>query len=230
MQAAYSISAVTIGFIIYHFAISDNRLERYFIKRDGAEKAKVSWVIFQRLTGVVIFGIIPFILIVVQNVDFERIGLTFQNKESAITWIFGLILLSVAINSFVAKKPDHQDMYPQIRTPQPWGKSLLFVSALTLFLYTLAYEIMFRGYLLFTCRDEMGPVLAITINTSIYTLVHIPKGWKETIGAIPMGIILCWLTLKTGNIWIAVVVHVAVAWSSEWFSIYYGKKKLEIGN
>lgn len=121
-------------------------------------------------------------------------------------------------------------MYPQIRTPQPWSRSLLLSSALTLFLYTLAYEVMFRGYLLFTCLEEMGLVLAIVINTAIYALVHIPKGWKETVGTFPMGIILCWLTIESGNIWIAVAVHVALAWSSEWFSIYYGKKLGKIEN
>ncbi len=230
MQAAYSIAAVTIGFAVYYFTISSKGLENYFIKKDGAEKAKTSWVVFQRMTGVVIFGLAPLLLIISQDIGFERIGLTFRSKNPVLAWIFGLSLLSIAINYFAAKKPDHLEMYPQIRTPQPWGKPLFFTSALTLFLYTLAYETMFRGYLLFTCRDEMGPLLAITINTSIYTLVHIPKGWKETVGAIPMGIILCWLTLETGNILIAVAVHVAVAWSNEWLSIYYGKRNLKLGN
>ena len=119
-------------------------------------------------------------------------------------------------------------MYPQIRTPLPWGRGLLFSSAMTLVLYTLAYEIMFRGYLLFSCEKEMGAVLAIVINTSIYALVHIPKGWKETVGAFPMGIVLCWLTLETGNIWIAVIVHIALALSSEWLSIYFHLNKSTI--
>jgi len=222
MQSAISISVVTIGFIVYYFTITNPALAHFFKNKHGKEQSKISWIIFQRLTGVAIFGIVPIVVSVSQNLDFETIGLTLNHKSTIWEWILGLSLLCTIINFFAAKKPDHLEIYPQIRTPQPWSKSLLFGSALTLFLYTLAYEVMFRGYLLFTCKNELGIELAIVINTAIYALVHIPKGWKETVGAFPMGIILCYLSLSSGSIWIAVAVHVALAWTSEWFSIYYG--------
>ncbi|MFN8134788.1 MAG: CPBP family intramembrane glutamic endopeptidase [Bacteroidales bacterium] len=57
---------------------------------------------------------------------------------------------------------------------------------------------------------------AIALNTAIYMLVHIPKGIKETLGAIPLGVLLCYLTVQTGSIWIAVMVHIVMALSNEW--------------
>ena len=36
----------------------------------------------------------------------------------------------------------------------------------------------------------------------------------ETIGAIPLGIVLCLLTATSGTIWIAFIVHVAMAWTN----------------
>jgi hypothetical protein len=42
----------------------------------------------------------------------------------------------------------------------------------------------------------------------------IPKGFDETIGAVPLGFLLCLLTLMAGNIWIAFLVHVAMAWTN----------------
>lgn len=228
MQAAYSISAVTICFIAYYFTIHSASLHQYFIKNQGEARAKSHWVIFQRFVGVFFFGVIPIIIAISQNIDFQSIGLTLNYKTSIVGWIVGLSLLCLVVNLFACRKPDHLEMYPQIRTPLPWSKNLYFFSSLTLVLYTLAYEIMFRGYLLFTCEAEMGATLAIVINTAIYALVHIPKGWKETVGAFPMGVVLCWLTLESGNIWIAVVVHIALALTSEWLSIYFHLKKSTI--
>ncbi|HFA48608.1 MAG TPA: CPBP family intramembrane metalloprotease [Bacteroidetes bacterium] len=226
MQAAYSISAVTLALMAYYFTIHSEPLHFYFTKKHGEEKAKVSWVFFQRMAGVFYFGIVPLLIAVSQNLGFEQIGLGIKNKAPFWGWVIGLSLLCVFINYFAAQKDDHLEIYPQVRRPVPWSRSLTFSSSLTLVLYTLAYETMFRGYLLFTCAGEMGAAPAIAVNTSIYALVHLPKGWKETVGAIPMGIVLCWLTLKTGNIWTAVAVHVALALSSEWFSLFFHGKKM----
>jgi membrane protease YdiL (CAAX protease family) len=83
---------------------------------------------------------------------------------------------------------------------------------------------MFRGVLLFACERAMGVELAITINVAIYAFFHIHKGLREAIGAIPLGVVLCLLTLKTGTIWISFFVHVVLSLSNEWFSLKYHPK------
>lgn len=222
-----SILTVTICFILYYFIIHSEKIHQYFIKKDGLEKSKSTWIISQRLIGFFFYGIIPLVFIQLQNLSLEDIGISISSKEPIFLWIIGLSLVCIIINYFACKKEDHLKIYPQIKTPHPWSNSLTITSSLTLVIYTLGYEIMFRGYLLLTCEKELGIILAIVINTVIYALAHIPKGWKETVGAFPMGIILCWLTIKTGNIWIAVFVHIMLALSSEWFSIAEHKKRLK---
>ncbi|MEO1261866.1 MAG: type II CAAX endopeptidase family protein [Bacteroidota bacterium] len=217
--SSISISVVTLSFIVYYFIVYAEKTMDFFIKNNGKEKAKITAIIFQRLAGVFFFGIVPLIFIVAMNQRFTDVGLSFESKSPMWGWILGLGAVCFIINYFSAKKDDHLAVYPQIRTPQPWSRTLLIISSLTLTLYTLAYEMMFRGYLLFSCEKELGMWLAIIINTVIYTLVHLPKGWKETVGSIPMGIVLCWLTLKSGNIWAAFFIHISLVLSSEWFSI-----------
>ena len=224
MLAAISISVITLCFIAYYFATTSGVLHRYFLRQYGEEKTKSRWVVFQRSTGLIFFGVVPLLLSRLQGIGLAEIGLHFDSRISVWGWILGLSAVCVLINYYSCRNPDHLAMYPQIRTPQPWSRSLHIISSATLFLYTLAYEVMFRGYLLFTCERELGALVAIVINTSIYMLVHLPKGWKETIGALPMGVVLCGLTLQSGNIWIAVAVHTALAWSSEWFSIAQHRK------
>ena len=60
---------------------------------------------------------------------------------------------------------------------------------------------------------------AIALNCILYALAHFYKGPGEILGAIPVGILLCYLTLHTGNIWSAVIIHSTMALSNEWFSI-----------
>lgn len=223
--AAISISAVTIGFLTYHYTTQSVSLRKFFDKKFGTEPAKTAWVHFQRLFAVLCFAAVPAIVFASQNVDFQSIGLNFKNLDTSVKWILGLGAVVITMNYFAARTPDNLAMYPQIRVTPPWPKKLLAASAFTWISYLLAYEFMFRGYLLFTCYEEMGKTLAITVNVALYALVHLPKGWKETVGAIPLGIILCLLTLQTGNIWIAVVVHVAMALSNEWWSLYYARRR-----
>lgn len=225
MNAILSISALTFGFICYHFLTQAPALRLFFEKKWGVEKSKIYWIYFQRLAGVFFYGVVPGIFVFTQSIDFQEVGISFQNFPASLAWIAGLGAVVVLMNYFAARTPDNLAMYPQIRVPAPWSRGLILGSALTWAAYLLAYEFLFRGYLLFTCFDEMGKWLAITVNVALYALVHVPKGWKETVGAIPLGLVLCLLTLQTGTIWIAFGVHVAMAWSSEWWSLWWGRRR-----
>ncbi|MCK5838327.1 MAG: CPBP family intramembrane metalloprotease, partial [Bacteroidales bacterium] len=86
------------------------------------------------------------------------------------------------------------------------------------------YEFLFRGILLFLSLPILGYWPAIFLNVSFYAFVHVPKGAKETIACIPLGFVLCVLTLETGTILIAFFTHLALALSNEYFSIYFNKK------
>jgi membrane protease YdiL (CAAX protease family) len=97
---------------------------------------------------------------------------------------------------------------------------LLIISSLGWIVYLLAYEFLFRGFLLFTCIQSFGIWPAIIINILIYSFAHIPQGLKETAGAIPFGLILCYITILSGTIWPAFILHAVLAISNEWFSIY----------
>ena len=73
---------------------------------------------------------------------------------------------------------------------------------------------MFIGVLLFPLVAVIGVWPAIAINTVLYSATHTAKGPEETIVDIPLGFILCLLTLYTGTIWIAFFVHLFAAWTS----------------
>ncbi len=87
------------------------------------------------------------------------------------------------------------------------------LSAGTWVAYLVGYEFLFRGFLFHATLQVWSLWPAIALNCILYALAHFYKGPGEIIGAIPVGILLCYLTLHTGNIWSAMdtrggIVHV----------------------
>lgn len=204
----------TLGFLAY-LQINARR-EKKNLNPVHSENSML--VIKHRLTGVIIFGILPVIILISASgtTDLTNISGEFSNKIW--TWLIPVSGLAIFLSSVNSGRQDNLDMYPQIRKKE-WNSELLIISAISWIAYLLAYEFLFRGLLFFPLLDIVGLWPAIIINTSIYSIVHIPKGKKETFGAIPAGVILCLLVYTTGSFWIAFFIHVVMALSNEWFSI-----------
>ncbi len=203
----------TVGFLIF-----------YYFTFTGFVKRKLRWqfgeprhIVYQRIAGFLIFGLLPLILVTFSNSLYQEFGLKGPTLSTGL-WALLLMTLIIIINYFNASSPQNLAMYPQIRCTQ-WSYSLIITSTLTWILYILGYEFLFRGYLLFSSIQVIGLWPAIILNTIIYSLVHFHKGLKEMIGSLLFGVILCYLCYSTGSIWIAVIAHSTMVLSNEWFSI-----------
>jgi membrane protease YdiL (CAAX protease family) len=211
---------VTLAFIIYNFLQGYIRSAVIKRKKDASlHPDNMVSVLLQRTTAVFLFGLIPIILLVFvfrNNPAFYG----FQMKNSPITLIVLLItaVIVILISWITSRSEENLATYPQIREKE-WNISLLTVSALSWIAYLLAYEFMYRGFLLFACYHAFGTWPAIIINVSLYSLTHLVKNRREGVGAFFIGIILCMLVLYIGSLWVAFYVHVIMALSNEWFSI-----------
>jgi len=216
-----SVSFVTIGYVIY-LAITSSGKIRNFLSPDPS--VNVYHILFQRLTGIFIFGILPvFLLLMFSDLKY----LSFSVNKDTLYWALLIALIIIPVNFLNSKKPGNLALYPQIRN-KTWSVDLILASALSWVSYLFAYEMLFRGIFLFSSVEILGYWPAIILNTGIYSLVHYPKDLKEALGAIPFGIIICILTLKTGSFIIAFLVHTVLALSNEWFSIYALSRSVSI--
>ncbi len=217
-----SVSIVILAFISYFIIGRIKTIAKYLNNRMGEEeKGQIRIVLFQRLTGFLFFGIIPAIVYMLfkKSIVVEHC-LRIHFNLSSLIYIVSFGIIAVIINYFTARSPENLSIYPQIRA-KTWTISLLLLSSLSWMVYLFAYEFLFRGILLITCLGELSIINAVAINVILYSLVHIPKGIKEIIGAIPLGVILCLLTIHFGTIWTAFWIHCCLALSNEWFSLKY---------
>lgn len=214
-----SIFVVVISFSAYYFLSNSSTLKKIFIQRIGIEKIKIYWILFEKFLGFLFFGIVPLTVVFVIFKDSLRTsGISDENILLSFYWVIGLSPVLIILSYFNSKTKENLQRYPQIRISK-WDLKLLVISALSWLLYLLAYEFMFRGFLLFISEKNLGIWLAIIINIVVYSLAHLPKGVKETVGAIPLGLVLCLITLQTGNIWASFFLHLVLALSNEWFSL-----------
>jgi membrane protease YdiL (CAAX protease family) len=208
-----AIIVASLGFIFYYYLPDSTFIHKHL----KLAKGETVYVLFQRFLGVFVFGIIPLLIILFSGTTkLTDFGIIAPVPETY-SWTIILSLAMVTMNYFNSGTPANLAVYPQIRKGI-WSIGLISLSALSWIVYLLSYEFLFRGFLFFASVRLLGLWPATALNIAIYALVHVPKGIKETVGAIPLGLILCYLTFRTGSIWIAVITHIVMALSNEWLS------------
>ena len=219
LEPVLAIALVTVGFSVYHFYSISDKVKESFVKKFGETRGQTKATWAHRYVGAMTIGIIPaIIMVLVLDKDLSEYGVTFQNHDISLYWIFGLALIIIPMNFFNSKKEKNLAFYPNVREKE-WTKGMVAKNAFSWCAYLFGYELMFRGILLFATVPLIGEWPAVILNASFYALVHVPKNLQETIGAVPLGIILCLVALTTGTIWVAFFVHITLALSNFFFSL-----------
>ena len=215
------IALLTVGFVTYWFLAESPILRQRVLKGEGDPSTNTRWVVFQKLTGFFFLGVIPLITVLtVLPHSLSEYGLGFANTPISLLWVIGMACVIFPLNISAAQRPKNLAYYPMIRA-QRWHPGLVLINALATAAYLFAYELLFRGIVLSVCVAAVGVWPAIAINVALYSTTHLPKGPAETIGAIPFGLLVCYITLTTGTIWVAVVVHIILSLSNDYLSVHY---------
>jgi membrane protease YdiL (CAAX protease family) len=176
-------------------------------------------VLLQRVLGFLILGLSSALIIVfLPDRSPGDYGLNFRFTAPPSWWSWLLFPLALILSYMTARTPANLQQYPQIRT-HAWTPAMLSVSGISWVLFLVGYEFLFRGFVFFASMEIMGPAAAVVLNIALYAAAHFHKGPAEILGSIPVGILFCYLTLLTGNIWTAVILHAVMALSNEWFSL-----------
>ncbi|MDH5382739.1 MAG: CPBP family intramembrane metalloprotease [Cyclobacteriaceae bacterium] len=217
-------ASVTFGYLFYWF-LSKSTLLRNALSQKFSQRGVDLWQpVIQRILGLVFLGVLPVIAMVIfTDISMVELGINSKVGIETIKYTSLLAALIIPLSFLGARSDDNLAQYPQIRLKE-WTKGIFFMEYFTWALYLLGYEVLFRGILLFGSLHFMTPEVAIGLNACIYAIVHIPKGVGESFGAIVLGIVLSYLTLLTGSVWIAFLVHIIMAWSNSFFSFRFQKE------
>lgn len=191
-------------------------------KKLHSNQSKVSEdtvIITNRLGGFLLMALIPLYFWGSELLNQSYILITKPHLIKSVVAYIIIASIVLATNHKLAKLNAHQANYPAfqiINNSDYWLNIFLWL------VYLCGYEFLFRGIFLFESVKLFGIIPAITFNVIVYALAHLPKGKFETIGAIPLGIMLCTLALYLQTFWIAFLIHATIAISND---IYCYKRK-----
>ena len=211
LYAGIAIAATIVLYIAFYVAVVSSA----FDDRRGT----IAGVIGKRLAGVLLLGIGAMIVAVLLTpFSLADLGLTAAIPARTWLWVGGATVLIVIGCVATAHKPENYDAYPEMRVPR-WGVGTIAANSISSALYMVSYEFLFRGFLLFICLAAMPVWLAIAVNVVIYAIVHIPKGPREALGSLPVGIILCLSAIDTGAIWAPFLIHSIMSQMNDYLAI-----------
>ncbi len=212
--AILGFSLLLIGYVGYYFSAKNDKADE--LNRPTKE------ILNMRYMGFLWMGIIPLVIIAIfimsSSYTWADVGVKWSFPVESWYWIAGFAAALIPMNKINAPLENNLVVYPQIRE-KVWNSKLQRTEYLTWFLYLLGYEWLFRGILFFSSREVMDFWPALVLNTVIYSLAHLPKGLKETIWSIPLGILLCIIVERVEVFYPAVIIHFTQAASSSYFSL-----------
>lgn len=213
-----------LGFAAYYFLSQNKSLASRIWKAPSDLEPSIKEVVIQRGWGFIFLGLASaFIITVVLKDNLFDYGLGFSFQSPPPLWTYLVIPAILTAGYFSASKPGNLALYPQMRI-QNWTPGVLLLSSISWVIFLTGYEFLFRGFLFYSALTLLPPWSAIALNCSLYAFAHLYKGPGEAFGAIPLGILLCYITLLTGNIWSAVIIHSIMALSNEWYSIRFNRE------
>lgn len=134
-------------------------------------------------------------------------------------WIYGLCLaVVIPAMLLVSSQPDFGTYYPFYKLSSRSISDLLMWEAMYGAQF-FALEVFFRGFFLSALRRTMGSA-AIFAMAVPYCMIHYGKPYLETNGAIVAGIVLGSLAMRTRSIYAGFLVHITVAFSMDFLSLF----------
>lgn len=144
------------------------------------------------------------------------LGLGLGDVGAGLRWVAIGIPIALLAGRIAAGSPAMQAVYPLDPTVVASPASFI-PHALRNVLYFGAWEVLFRGVLLFGLRSAIGPGNANAGQTGFSVLAHFGRPMTETFAAIPAGFLFGWISLRTRSIWYVALIHWTVGMSMDWF-------------
>jgi membrane protease YdiL (CAAX protease family) len=221
IRAILTLTITVTGFYTYHFSAGSRNLSKWIKLIAYPENEMVYLFIKNKLLGFAFLGIIPYLASRVfedqEKYTYSTDILHGLNIRVLIPSAF-LIIFFTAL--FTARKKNVYDRFPQLRLKN-WTLPKILINAGGWALYLLAYEYLFRDFLLFSWAEAFGIIPAIAVNLALYSAFHLPAGLAETIGSLVFGFALCITSLLTGSFVMAFILHLTLSLSYEMFAICY---------
>jgi len=212
---------ISTGLIVLWFYFGTSQFYDGLVASGDLPEAVQSWdhkavrAYYHFASALVLLGLIPAAIIKFGfRESLKKYGCNWGEKEKAKNVRNHLLLtfplfFGVGLFAAYAFPEDLGAYYPRNRSAMESHSSFILHLA-TYFLYYVAWEFHFRGFLLQSLTPRMGAAGAIAVQTLASTLVHLGGAPCETIGAFFAGLLWGFVACRTGSIVPSLAMHFAI--------------------
>lgn len=200
-----------------HKNVISNFFIQYFYESEFANLHQLIWWI--AIIGLFYF-LIPLIGIgVLRGKSHDHFGLQIGISLKDYRLYLGIIVLMLPLVYLGSRNPAFQKTYP-FYTPEKGNLfPMLFYWECIYFLQFVFVEFFFRGFLIHGLKKNLG-FSVIFISMIPYTAIHFGKPLGETLGAIPAGLVLGAISLKTRSIYPGIAIHYTIGLTMDLFALW----------
>jgi membrane protease YdiL (CAAX protease family) len=164
------------------------------------------------------FFILPVLIIkFLLKEKIRNYGLRIGDYNAGIKISILFLMIMLPLIWFFSATPEFSAAYPQLKASvDSWD--LFFIFEAGLFIYLIAWEFIWRGFMLFGLEEKFG-YYAIFIQMIPFLILHNGKPVPEAFGAIIAGLALGVLAYRTRSIFYCVITHACIMFSIDFISI-----------
>jgi membrane protease YdiL (CAAX protease family) len=155
------------------------------------------------------------------------VGFRQRLRDYGMTWrgalrhapLYALMLAVMGpIVWWASAQPSFQQTYPFYRAaPQDPSGFWIWTAAYVAQFFSL--EFFFRGFMVHGLRPRLG-AYGVAVMAIPYCMIHFGKPILETLGAVIAGLVLGFLSLRSGSFMLGVLIHVSVAVTMDLASLW----------
>lgn len=166
-------------------------------------------------------GLPVFFLFLIQNSNWKEFGLNASTGLKEAKGYLLLLAIMLPLVLLVSFLPSFQSTYPfwkPVDFSALWPGLLIWELAYALQFFAL--EFFFRGFIVHGCKHTFG-WYAVPVMMIPYVMIHFSKPLPEALGSIAAGWVLGMLSFHSNSIWWGVLMHITVAWTMDFLSLYH---------
>jgi membrane protease YdiL (CAAX protease family) len=194
------------------------KLEWAMLKSPDKRIYQRVWWAAGRLIG---YGLIPLLVTKLLLKDsVTQLGFLVKGTRKHLPLYVGMFLVVAPLVVVASYGPGFQAKYPYYRLGP--GESLwpkLFMWEALYASQFVALEFFFRGFIVNGLRQSMG-YAAVFMPIMPYTMIHYGKPLPEALGSVITGFVLGTMALKTRSIWGGAAIHISIACSMDFLSLW----------
>lgn len=209
-RSAIAFAAIGLIYLVYHYLLQAPQWRARGSAHRSGEALEAASIYAQRVVGGLWLGGAALLAAWALGFTPAALGLGIGDAARGLTWVLAVAVPLLPLVVRASMRPAHWALYPQMRVMH-WPPRRQAANALAWVVYLCGYELLFRGLCLQYLVADFGFWPGVFLASALYAYAHLHKDAGEAFGSLLMGVVFAMMTLDSGALWPALLLHLLIA-------------------